>query len=281
MRTFRHPRGPAGLLVGVLLATAAAAMPAAYADPPDNDAIGNADEIAGVLPFKDTVRTQEATSSRRDGECVYGGSVWYRYVPTETKTLRAVTIGSNYDTVLAVFVGPKRHRELVGCNDDAGGGLFSAVKAEYVAGQTYWIAVSRCCSTARPGKRAVLHFYEPEPAGIHTTIGAVEAGDISGRLIVHGTTVCDTPSQVEMSFRVSQKVGDGVARSFDELYFASCTPAGTTWRRVLDSDTGWAFQGGRQVAVSWWSRARDGFGSDIEEADAFPTVVTNPNARRR
>ena len=46
--------------------------------------------------------------------CVYARSVWFRYVPDQTSRVRITTIGSSYDTVLAVFTGNRSPQELCG-----------------------------------------------------------------------------------------------------------------------------------------------------------------------
>jgi hypothetical protein len=105
----------------------------AYAAPPANDDIAGAVPVTAV-PFVAEVDTSEASAVRSDGECVGGGSVWYRYRPTATARLRAVTVGSDYDTVLAVFQGPRDARRLVACNDDAVD-LDSALEMRFQAGR--------------------------------------------------------------------------------------------------------------------------------------------------
>ena len=57
------------------------------------------------------------------------------------------TIGSSYDTVLAVFTGTRGALTSVGCNDDNGGSLQSQVTIGAVAGQTYFIEVAAYSGT--------------------------------------------------------------------------------------------------------------------------------------
>lgn len=281
MRSVRHPRRTAGMLAGVLLASAALALPPAYAAVPANDSIRKAVEIgSSALPFKHAVQTREATASRSDGECVGGSSVWYHFVPSATKTLRAVTLGSSYRTMLAVFKGPRASRDLVACNTERG---FSAVELKFRLGKEYWIAVSKCCTPAKTGGRAVLRLYEPVALEVTTTIDAVLAGDVSGQLFVEGTTKCTNPSQVYMSVFASQRVGDGVAQGYNESGSRKCDPAGVSWTMPLWSGTGWAFRGddGRRVSISTDSWANDGFTSDRSSQTGIHLVTVKPNARRR
>ena len=279
MRTIRHPRRTACTLTGVLLASAALALPSAYAAAPANDSIRNAVEIDHV-PSKYAVKTQEATASASDGDCVGGSSVWYRYRPTATKTLRAVTLGSNYHAMVAVFTGPRARRDLVACSDE----YFAAVQLEFTVGKTYWIAVSKCCNPAKSGRRAVLRLYEPVALGVTTTIDRVVAGDVSGQLFVEGTTRCTNPAQLYISMSASQRVGDGVAQGYAEFESDACDPAGLdpdgfTWKVPLWSGTGWAFRGGRvSLSVDTW--AGDGFTSKRTSSTKIYPVGVDPNARR-
>ena len=50
--------------------------------------------------------------------------IWYEYlVPFGVQNIRITTEGSNYDTVLAIFIGPDcDNLTLVGCNDDFSAG---------------------------------------------------------------------------------------------------------------------------------------------------------------
>jgi hypothetical protein len=279
MRIISTPRRTAGAVAGVLLAGTVLALPPAYGARPANDSVRRPTEVT-VVPATLVTSAQGATSSPSDGACVYGASVWYRYRPTTTLTLRAVTAGSTNGTAIAVFTGPRSRRALVAC-EDSRFAAFNGVQKRFHAGHRYWIALSRCCSNARASRRAVLRLYQPAPAGIVTTIEKVEAGDISGNLVVTGRTVCTTPSSVELYYEASQRVGPGVAQSGGELYRSVCTSTGFLWRHVLPSSTGWAFQAGQKVAISWWSQADDGFQRVVDAQDVFPDVVAAPNARRR
>lgn len=279
MRTTRHPRRTAGAVAGALLAATALALPPAYAAPPGNDSIRHPIAISDSgLPYRHAVQTREATSSRSDGECVGGSSVWYRYVPTATKTLRAITLGSSYHTMLAVFTGTRANRELVACNDD----YRAAVELEFTAGQRYWIAVSKCCNPAKKGGRAVLRVYAPVALTVTTTIDAVVAGDVSGQLFVQGTTTCTNPSEMYLNIFASQRVGDGVAQASNEFGSNKCDATGFSWEMPLYSGTGWAFRGGddRRVSVSTDTWAGDGFKNARHSETAIHAVINDPNARR-
>jgi len=74
-------------------------------------------------------------------------SVWYKYTPVLSGELDLDTMGSNYDTMLAVWSGTRGNLTLLGCNDDIGdvGGVWdsnSTLTIPLVGGTTYYIEVS-------------------------------------------------------------------------------------------------------------------------------------------
>ena len=71
-----------------------------------------------------------------------GRSVWWTWTAPATGTVTFDTLGSTFDTLLAVYTGTSlsRLRE-VGSNDDANNGRQSVVRFAARQGQTYQIAV--------------------------------------------------------------------------------------------------------------------------------------------
>src|SRR3954454_19398706 len=273
-----YRRRVSALVVGALLATSGfvvgAAMPA-YAAPPTNDSIANARAITGI-PTRIVQATREATSSADDGQCVGGDSVWYRFRPTTTSTGRVVTIGSDFDTMLAVFRGPRASRTLVACNDDAANVTSSAVQVRFVAGATYWIAVSACCGASSVGGRSVLTLYRPRPAATTMSLGSVETGTVSGRLFVSGTVRCATPSEASVAVTVSQRVGTFVARGTGFVQVRLCDATAVSWAVQVDSETAVAFRAGT-ASVTVRVDSSDGFSPVATEQTANVQVGSNPN----
>ena len=92
-----------------------------------------------------TGRNLEAT--KEPGEPPHGGnpggrSVWYRWTAPDAGLYVFNTLGSDFDTLLGVYIGPALHQltELAG-NDDGGVDLTSAILLPAAAGSTYQIAV--------------------------------------------------------------------------------------------------------------------------------------------
>lgn len=272
----RALRRTATVLVVLLTTATAAAFPASAA-PPRNDSIATPTVVRSI-PSTFVQDTSEATASASDGPCVNGASVWYRFRPTTTASTRVVTIGSDYDTVLAVFRGSRTNRTLVACNDDAAG-LASATRHRFTAGRTYWIAVSACCNRAASGGHTVLTLYPNRRNSVTTTITSAETGGISGALFVSGTVRCATPSVAYVEVLASQRVGANVARGYGFEAVQGCTSAGTPFRVWTDSETGWAFQPGT-AAVQSFTSAEDGFSAIQGQAQTtYVPVVLNPSLR--
>ena len=277
----RNVRHTLNVLVGSALVTGILAVPA-HAAAPANDSIAGAKRLTTV-PSRFVHHSGEATADPTDGECVQGASVWYRYRPTTTSTVRVVTFGSDYDTVLAVFRGGQANRTLLGCNDDVVNELStlaSAVRVRFVAGRTYFIAVSACCDRSAAGGRGVLTVYRDRRSGVRTSIDSVETGEVSGRVFASGTTACDTPSVAEVDVTVSQRVGDHVARGTGVVGIDYCSPVATPWRIAIDSETGWAFQPGT-AAVTADSFSDDAFSFVSRSRTMNAAVGSNPQAGAR
>ena len=263
----------AGALLAASAVVAATGAPA-RAVPPDNDLIAHARTITGS-PTRIVQGTRGATSSADDGECVGGDSIWYRFSPTTTRTTRVVTVGSKFDTMLAISRGPRTDRTPVACSDD-GVGAQSALEVRFVAGRTYWIAVSACCSASGVGGHSVLRLYQPRPAGTSATVDSVQTGAVSGRIYASGTVRCNTPSYASVYVSVSQRVGTMVARGSGGAEIAACLGTSRSWSMQIDSDTAVAFQEGT-ASVTVESYAGDGFEYVSFTETTNETVGSNPN----
>ena len=265
----------AGALLGTSGIVVGAAVPAEGA-PPANDTIENALTITGI-PSRAVQDTSEAVAEAGDGRCVRGASVWYRFRPTTTSTARVVTIGSDFDTLVAVFRGSRANRTRIACNDDAAG-LASAVVLQFKAGARYWIALSACCDNSTVGGRSVLMLYPPRPASTTMSLGSADTGAVSGRLFASGTVRCGTPSVAGVRVTVSQRVGTLVARGSGFVEVSRCGSTARPWEVRVDSKTGVAFQQGL-ASVTVHVESNDGFNVAATEQTANIAVGSDPNRR--
>jgi hypothetical protein len=121
--------------------------PPASAVAPANNNLASATDILAPLPYSNTVDTTDANRQTGEPLCdLIGATVWYKHTPASNGTLRADTVGSDFDTVIAVFSGPASSPtfgslSLVGCNDQALGGDQSEVLFAATAGTTYYFQV--------------------------------------------------------------------------------------------------------------------------------------------
>lgn len=112
--------------------------------PPPNDDFANAVPISDPVPYTSPTVSNQAASLELGEPTTCSGieaTVWYRYTPSEPKVLTANTFSSNFDTVLAVFVGNSLDTLVqMDCNDQFNGNQ-SQVTFVAVPGQTYHIQV--------------------------------------------------------------------------------------------------------------------------------------------
>lgn len=264
-------------LTGAMLATGLVASPA-HGVPPANDQITSATRITAI-PSTFQQDTTEATGSRADGDCVGGRSVWYRYRSSTTKTARFTTIGTDFDSMLTVFKGPRDAKQLIRCNDDDVS-RWEATQVRLLAGTTYWIAVSSCCSHgATSGGHAELRVYRPTTPQIDADPVSAQSGGISGRLYVGVALSCATPSTYELYVAASQRQGTMVANGEGGAY-GTCLPGESSTVRVrIDPATQLAFNPGSQVLLDVNAFAYDGFsGVDVQDTATLP-VTDDPTAR--
>ena len=111
---------------------------------PTNDNFGSARVVSGGS-FDVTGNNRNAT--KQTGEPNHAGdrggaSVWFRWTAPSTRFFTIRTIGSNFDTLLAIYRGTSvGGLTRVVANDDAAGGFQSRVRFRAIRGTTYRIAV--------------------------------------------------------------------------------------------------------------------------------------------
>ena len=114
--------------------------------PPLNDDFENA---AIVPPLGGDFLSNNKLATLQPGEPLHAGvssrsvSVWWSWVPSRSGSAIVDTAGSEFDTVVGVYVnGSLRELREVVSADDVGGGLQSFVEFDAVAGATYSIVVA-------------------------------------------------------------------------------------------------------------------------------------------
>ena len=228
--------GFSSIALGVVVALATMIASPAYAAAPSNDDIVNAIVVSGT-PYSDTVDTSEASVADGDSGCG-AATVWYTFTPTTDGAYAFTTIGSDYDTMLALFEGSPGNLTLLACNDDAVG-LQSAIKRDLTAGTTYYIAAGTYpggeIGQVGPGGNLVLNVdVAPAAFEVVLTVDGARIGTERTTAIVSGTVTCNNYGYVSVSGTLRQKQGLIVARG-DFYTETSCSSTPTTWTATVDA----------------------------------------------
>lgn len=111
---------------------------------PAADMLANATVLAGLAG---TVASSNLGGTREAGEPLHAGkpggaSIWFRWSAPATGVVRLDTVGSGFDTLLAVYTGLTPGALVERASDEDHGGYFtSALRFNAVAGTSYAIAV--------------------------------------------------------------------------------------------------------------------------------------------
>jgi len=131
-------------LVAACALVSAAGVSARRAAAPANDMFANAQVISGT---SGTTSGSNVGATKESGEPNHAGnsggaSIWYRWTPTASGSVTIDTLGSSFDTLLAVYTGSAVNQlTSVASNDDCCGGRQSKLTFGASAGTTYQIAV--------------------------------------------------------------------------------------------------------------------------------------------
>ena len=116
----------------------------------DNDLITNP-FVLTTLP--DTIAQSNVQFSTESGSdpvlwCVadYTNSIWYQYTPASDELLLVNTIGSDFDTALAIFTGIEGALNVIAC-DDSGGAGTSVAQINLKSGVTYTLLLAHASAT--------------------------------------------------------------------------------------------------------------------------------------
>src|SRR5439155_1190198 len=96
---------------------------------------------SGTATGSNSGATKEAGEPAHNGNAG-GKSIWYRWTAPSSGTATIDTIGSAFDTLLAVYTGTAVSAlTRIASDDDSGGNRTSKVTFTAVAGTTYQIAI--------------------------------------------------------------------------------------------------------------------------------------------
>jgi hypothetical protein len=250
---------------------------AAFAAAPANDEEAAATEI-GQVPFTETIDTTDASASG-PRFCTNNASVFYSFTPTADMRIQIDTIGSDYDTTLAVYTRDaagrivKKSRQ---CDDDRFN-LASGLRLRAQAGLTYFFQVGTCCGNGGGGGgQLAVTVTEVTGEPLEFTLAVTSPGTFdpaTGIATISGTVTCNQRSIVGFEGLLRQlRDGMFVARGYASTYTV-CTPGTTpTWTGEVDTDTGVAFGSGSALFRTWYTFAADGFRQYVEQEGTDTTI---------
>lgn len=153
---------------------------------PANDDF-NAAQVVNTKLYQDQANTTGAGDSSDDPvarACNLApglNSVWYTYTPASSGLVSMDTLGSNYDTYIAVWSGTRGALAPVACNDDYGGQQ-SRLEADLTGGTTYSIQIAQYKGDVSPLAQPLAQ----KPAAEVTALAG-------GMLHFHITSFFDVP----------------------------------------------------------------------------------------
>ncbi len=234
---------------------------------PVNDDFDNATAIT-ALPFTESFSTVDATGDPDDtGDCGIGGhTVWYQFTPTADIRININTVGSDYDTGIAVYTGTRDALNFITCNDDAFG-VQSSVSFDAAAGETYRIMVGGFGDAS--GNLVLKVDVALQLVLTVESFGSVNPA--TGVATVRGTVTCSTQENVSLEGGVTQQIGRLRTQG---SFFTSVECDGVTpWEAQVFPENG-PFAGGR-AAISAFASFRD------EAAGQFAADEVNATVRLR
>jgi hypothetical protein len=136
----------AGISVRVLSATSTGFVVRIRNGVSANDAPSSA-ALISAYPASKTQETGLATTGPGDPVITCASSagtatVWYLFTAPDSGTLHLSTVGSEYDTLLAVWKGSEGSLNQVACDDDSGGNGASYLSTPVTAGTAYYLEVA-------------------------------------------------------------------------------------------------------------------------------------------
>ncbi len=161
----------------------------------------NSARLISTTPYTHTVSVLGATRASDDPAAQGCGlkpglaSVWYKFTPSINRKITLDTIGSNYDTYIAVWKGTRGSLVEVGCNDDVdygAGNIQSSLTVDLSAGVTYYIQIAEfdgsiSTSAQAQGEREAMLplFTEPDAQSVSTKQTADVVSLAGGTLVLN------------------------------------------------------------------------------------------------
>ncbi len=214
--------------------------------PPPNDLFANAQSISG----NDGSVSGSTVGAGWEYDEPYhagnpgGASIWYSWTAPQTGFVTADTVGSDFDTTLAVYEGDTlyglQHRA---SDDDSGGGTASRASWQAIAGHTYRIAVDGYSRAGVVPTGTVKLTWStgglpPDTANPTVSLTEPASGDV-----LHGTATFSATASDDVAVARVEFLVDGTVVGSDELepysvsWSSATVPSGpaTVTARAVDT----------------------------------------------
>jgi hypothetical protein len=160
-------------------------------------------EVGGTVTQSSTAATKETGEPDHDGNSG-GKSLWWSWTTTKNCTVTVSTVGSNFDTVLAVYTGTTLSAlTAVASDDDGGDGRTSLLTFSAMAGTTYQIAVDGYDGDSGNAKLTVTPVFT-------TAVGPVNFYGVPAWLSLDSKNVIGTAEPSPSIFKGSVNPSTGV-----------------------------------------------------------------------
>lgn len=198
-----------------------------------NDAFSNRTTLSGE---SGSVSASNASATKESGEPNHAGnsggkSLWWSWTAPQAGTFTVDTVGSSFDTVLAVYTGGSVSTlTLRGSDDDSGGNLTSRAVVQVAAGTNYAIAVDGYGGASGTVNLAYAFTATPTLPSPPPSLSASD-GTYSDRVLVEwsagsGATSYDVRRNTSANFGGSTLIGTTAALSYND----TTAVAGTSYR---------------------------------------------------
>lgn len=234
-------------LVGVCTVPALVLLPvhSAHADAPTNDFFEDA-KVIDALPYTDYVNTFEATAEPQNLDCeANNNSVWYSFIPDTEGNVTVDTFGSDFDTMLCVYVGTPSADTQIAFSDDTADNLQSEVRFHALEGTLYFILAG---SIFPDGGNLVLNA-QAGPPPLQIDVAVAESGGVdskTGRATVSGTVTCSRPVFIDLPGLLRQKTLSHLSIDGEFETFVEECDGQMDWSVVVESPEGF-YKGGQAV----------------------------------
>ena len=161
----------------------------------------------------------------------YSGTVWYEFQPAADGWYEVNTVGSSFDTVLAIWTGPNLSSlALEQVNDEAATGQVSRIRFQShgAPDTSYYIAVAGRSPTARGNYKVTVQL------GGNQMITALSAASFSPSTVDVTSAAATTTFSVVMS--TSANVASGYVKLYDPNYTLAATATYSVTNRVGGSN---------------------------------------------